>query len=272
MSSGHHPPIEIMNTEKCALPSKLIDQVFSIYVGLPYHYHQTDESFPVLYLLDANVTFSFIDLIRVFQIQQKVPHFLTIGIGYPVTNFLETDSLRQRDFTPSIDKETLAHQKAASNQAGPIMMGGAQTFLRFIREELKPFVSANYRIMPNDAAIFGTSYAGLFALYALFTQPDTFTKYLIGSPSIWWDDSIILAYERDFAAQHTSLNATIFTYVGSHEAETNVNNVIKLSTILDCRAYKGLQLKTQIFEGEDHMSVSMAAFFRGLREIYQPTD
>ena len=270
--SGQYPSIEIPNTEKRTLPSNFVDQVFSIYVGLPYNYQQTDKPFPVLYLLDANVTFSFIDLIRVFQVQQKVPDFVTVGIGYPVADFLETSELRQRDFTPSIDKETLAHQRASSAQSEPIMMGGAAAFLRFLREELKPFISSNYRITPDEAAIFGTSYAGLFALYALFTEPDTFTNYLIGSPSIWWDDAIILTYEREFAAQQPGLNASIFMYAGSHEAEANVNNVMKLSDILEHRAYQGLRLKTKIFEGEDHMSVSMAAFFRGLREVYQPAD
>ena len=185
---SQYPPIKIPNTEMRSLSSTLIDQRFSIYVGLPYSYSQTDKMYPVLYLLDANVTFSFIDLIRVFQIQRKVPEAIIIGIGYPVTNFLETDGLRQRDFTPSIDEDTLTSDRASSETDGSIMMAGAEQFLHFVREELKPFVLSNYRAIDDKAAVFGTSYAGLFALYVMFTMPDTFRRYLIGSPSIWWDN------------------------------------------------------------------------------------
>ena len=81
--------------------------------------------------------------------------------------------------------------------------------------------------------------------------------------------SIIFSYEREFASHKDALKANVFMYAGSQEAEANINNVIKLSDILYDRGYEGLQLNTQIVDGEDHMTVNFAAFFRGLKEIYQ---
>ena len=44
--------------------------------------------------------------------------------------------------------------------------------------ELTPFIESNYRAEPTDRAIFGYSDGGLFVLYALFSQPGTFRRYI----------------------------------------------------------------------------------------------
>ena len=66
--------------------------------------------------------------------------------------------------------------------------GGAGSFLRFIRQELMPFIQSSYPVRPEEKAIAGSSFGGLFALYTLFHHPDTFNCYIIGSPSIGWDE------------------------------------------------------------------------------------
>ena len=78
--------------------------------------------------------------------------------------------------------------------------GGAANFLRFIREELQPFIDKEYPTIPSDRGYFGDSLGGLFGLYALFNEPETFNRYIIGSPSIWWDEKAIVKQAEKFIA------------------------------------------------------------------------
>ena len=49
-------------------------------------------------------------------------------------------------------------------------------YLRFLVEELKPFVDARYRTLPgrDDTVVMGSSMGGLISLYALAKYPDVF--------------------------------------------------------------------------------------------------
>jgi predicted alpha/beta superfamily hydrolase len=77
--------------------------------------------------------------------------------------------------------------------------GNAEKALRFMRKELMPYVNANYRTDPEDSTIVGHSGGGLFALYVLFREPETFRRYVVSSPSMWWDKKVILKHERRYS-------------------------------------------------------------------------
>jgi hypothetical protein len=52
--------------------------------------------------------------------------------------------------------------------------GGADNFLRFIRDELAPWVDGNYRTIAHRVLI-GHSSGGSFAIHALITDPTVFS-------------------------------------------------------------------------------------------------
>jgi len=147
--------------------------------------------------------------------------------------------------------------------------GGAENFLRFIREDLIPLVSSQYRVDPKDRCFSGYSLAGFFGLYTLFHQPDTFQRYIISSPWMDGDDPQMLRFETEYATTHSDLPATVFVGAGSLEPEFMVNNISKLEKAFRNRNYPNLQLHTQIFEGETHLSVLPYTITRGLKVVYK---
>jgi predicted alpha/beta superfamily hydrolase len=195
-------PVTIPDTERRMLSSSVVDQEFSIYVALPYSYTKESKAYPVVYVLDANGMFGMVtETVRLLA-YEGLPDDIIVGIGYPVGTYTATLGLRTRDMTPTeVDAawydEFISHFSEQPAYAGA---GGAAHFLRIIREELMPLVNTNYRTMPEDSMLMGDSFGGLFSLYALFSQPDTFQRYVIGSPSVWWDNEVILRFEKDFAA------------------------------------------------------------------------
>ena len=61
------------------------------------------------------------------------------------------------------------------------MLGGADRFLAFITDELKPWVQDRYAVASDDSMFFGDSRGGLFATYVLLTEPSTFRRYGSGA-------------------------------------------------------------------------------------------
>jgi hypothetical protein len=267
--STQYPQVTIPNTEVRGVSSSNVGQEFKIFVALPRSYADLDKTYPVLYVLDANGTFGmFTETIRMLQFGEELPEMIIVGIAYPVNGFVETLGLRARDYTPTVDSEWFdEYVESRPDMVKSGGTGGAGNFLKFLREELMPFIQSNYRIDPEDKAIAGASFGGLFALYALFHYPDTFNRYIIGSPSIWWDEAVTFTYESEFAASNVDLSAKVFMSVGALEAEDMIAPMQKLARTLQDRGYDSLELKTRIFEDEAHMSACLAGVSTGLRAV-----
>jgi uncharacterized protein len=120
-----------------------------------------------------------------------------------------------------------------------------------------------YRTLPGDNGILGHSFGGLFGLYALFNQPDTFKRYIIGSPSVSWDETVLLDADK-FVANKAEVAARIFMSVGAEEEASMVSDMQKVTDILKEIQSQELKLSTQIFEGEIHVSVIPAHISRGI--------
>ena len=254
-------PVIIPNTETWIVPSAEGDRDFRIFVALPHSYHDTDKMYPVVYSLDANGGFGMVtDIVRMLHIGQEVPEVIIVGIGYPTNDDTEINNLRIKDFTPTTP------QDGSMLDLGPT--GSAGSFLRFIRETLKPFIQSQYRIIPENATLVGHSLGGLFALYTLFKYPDTFNRYIAGSPSIWWDNKVIFEYERYFAEDNTDLAAKVFMAMGSLESLTDINYMHNLAQNLKGREYANFELTTHVFEDETHMSIIPIFVNRGLRIVF----
>ena len=132
-------------------------------------------------------------------------------------------------------------------------------------------INSNYRTDPTDSTIVGHSFGGLFALYVLFHEPDTFRRYVASSPSLWWDKKVTFEYEREYASKHTKLPAKMFLSVGSLEGPM-VSNVEELVRVLEQRKYVGLEWESHIFEDEGHFSVGGPAICRGISSVFSKSN
>lgn len=261
------PQVTIPDTEIHLVFKSNVNQEFRIFVALPHTYASLDKAYPTLYVLDANAFFGTVtETVRSLATFNEIPEILIIGIGYSVNTVTETIGFRTRDYTPTRVDEWYK-EVPLPNKPEYCGSGGGSDFLRFIRFELIPFINTTYRTIPKNDAIFGFSFGGLFALSVLFDQPDTFSHYIIGSPTVWWDDAVILKREKNFAANNTDLSAKVFISVGSGESERMVTGMQTLAKTLQDRRYKNLEIATHIFEGETHVSVPPATISRGLRTV-----
>src|SRR6202043_2687869 len=94
----------------------------------------------------------------------------------------------------------------------------AREFLQCIREELMPFISAHYPALPDDNNYSGYSAGGTFGLYTLFTQPDTFRRYSLGSPATSYKGHHFgIDLVKAFNKSGKTMDAKVFVSVGELE-------------------------------------------------------
>ena len=270
------PPVTVANSFRHMLRSEAIGQDFLIDVSLPYV--MSDAPMPVVYVTDGNSMFPIIaNTARLLQLGGELPPMIVVGIGYAVDSTAEILALRTRDLTPTLDA---AFVERSSEGPMPlpksIQPGGAAVFLDFIEREVKPLIEANYRVKTTDATLVGDSLGGLFTLYALFNRTEEYQRYLVGSPSLWWDERTLFNDEAAYAGNAEDLDVDLFLSVGALEEDPAnaedwakmVSNTQAMARLLEDRSYPNLRMTTIVFDNETHLSVIPATFSRGLREVF----
>ena len=127
-------------------------------------------------------------------------------------------------------------------------------------------MEANYRADPSHRVLQGSSYGGLFTLYALFTEPGLFSSYMAASPAVSYDNRVAFKQEAEFARVHKELPVKLYIAVGGAEGLTGP--VQEFMQAVKSRGYKGLKLETRVIEGERHSGNKPEAYNRGLRFLF----
>jgi tetratricopeptide (TPR) repeat protein len=148
--------------------------------------------------------------------------------------------------------------------------GGADKILKFFESELIPEIQKRYRIEPYRIFA-GHSLSGLFALHALITKPELFQAYIAVSPSLEWDNEVVLRHLKDFLASRNQLKGTLFfTLSDEGVAVTRFNDDFEqLRQSLAANASSGFQWDSLVMKDEDHGSGVLRAHYAGLRKIFQ---
>ena len=266
-------PYHIPDVVTHQIQSTNVDQTFAIHVWQPMTKKDGSEKFPVLYITDANGGISMAELMHFLHLGGDAPRFIMVGIGYPVDHALGGLNIRNRDLTPTPSAQLeygLPVDGVLSITSGK-KSGGAKEFLSFIRDELVPFIDENYNTIEGDRGFFGDSLGGLFGLYTLFHEPDTFSRYIIGSPSIWYDDTVSIKYAEKFLVSDQLLNARIYMSVGELEEavpDHMVSNVYKMFALLKSKPMPDLDIKMDVIPGETHTSVVGINLIKGIQAVY----
>jgi uncharacterized protein len=163
--------------------------------------------FPVLYVLDANAWFGLAaEMTRLYELEGGPA--IVVGVGYDVDTLYDPPR-RAHDFT-------LGPPPVVQPPYHTAAFGGADAFLRFLRADLRDDLARSYPIDLQRQALFGHSLGGYFALYALFTQPDSFAVITAASPAIWWDPKRLADAERSFIGRR-SARPSVLVAVGAQE-------------------------------------------------------
>jgi predicted alpha/beta superfamily hydrolase len=271
-------PASLMASHRYTLHCPVIGETFRIDVALP-EFPRRGRPLPVVYVMDGNTVFGIAaQAARFLQNAREIPQVLMVGVGYDLDCTRPRaayGALRTRDLTPSLDQAFLERILAEQTAPFPVEAdppaGGADDFLDFLTNRLRPFIAGLYDTDPGDQSLVGSSLGGLFSLHALLTRPGAFQRHVANSPALWWHDREVFAREAVVAQSGAELPAQLFMSVGGLEAgETwdGVRDCAEFAASLKARRYPGLVLTHHVFDGESHTSVIPAALSRGLRAVF----
>lgn len=165
------PIVEIIS-EKFFIPQ--LNRTRKIWALLPYNYHKTDKTYPVLYLQDAQNLFNEGSAFGNWEIDEKMSILAEYGRGDVIIIAIENGS------EDRIKEYILDNDSITKNAEG-------KKYIRFLADTLKPYVDSVYRTKPERefTGIGGSSLGGLISIYSGFLYPEVYSKLLIFSPSLW---------------------------------------------------------------------------------------
>jgi predicted alpha/beta superfamily hydrolase len=238
--------------EKFQIESKVLAETRTYVVQTPDYYKNRIDAYPVLVLQDAENNFAYTSAaVHLLSANGRIPAMIVVGIN-------NTDRLR--DMTPSKP----AFGFGGTPFTGPA--GGADKFLSFIADELLPTIDRNYRTRPYRVLI-GHSLGGLFAVYALLNRPEVFRGYLVSSPSLWWDDQVLVRAAQPFFAAHKELRADLYMTM-ANEGDTMLGGAWKLSAVLEESKLPFLRWQFRRYPEEEHGTIPYMSTYEGLQAIF----
>ncbi len=268
--AGAEPaPYSMDRTEVHRLHSRLLQRDYELYIGLPPEGPATAR-YPLLFVTDAPVAFPVIRAMsrRLGHEGPQAQQMVLVGLSYALGDSATVS--RNRDYTPT--------QRKPSNQDSSERYGEAEAYARFVRQEVLPYLAAHVPQADHARRYFaGHSYGSLFGAYVLLHHTDLFQRYILSSPSLWYDQDRLLNEAAALATRRQRVNAQVLLLAGAKEqtepgrrarpdrdaAGDIVGNVQRFERSL--RQLPGLQVQSQIIPDEDHLSAFPSAMVRGLR-------
>lgn len=232
-------------------------RTYTLYVQLPESYTASDSaSYPVLYLTDAEAELlgMFTGLNYFLRLTENTRDVILVGVADG--GIAEHFRNRRLDYTPTVSPP-------ASNPSG-----GAAEFLSFLRDRAIPFIEHRYRTSPADRGIWGHSLGGLFAAYALLDSPGTFHRYLLSSPTLSYDDQLLVKRAAAYTGMHDGRPVRIYSAYGAEEPASHVQAGNAFFSALGAAGDPDLRIETDLVPEANHATVMPIAFVRGMRAAY----
>lgn len=237
---------------------------YDMSVYLPDSYDTSKSSYPVLYCTDGSAHEMLIPaLYTALRFAEEVEEIIIVEITCS-DDSLRWKENRDRDFTPS---ELHKKEYMELTPKNPDSAGGAGNFLKFIKLELIPYVESHYRADTGSRGYFGHSYGGLFGVYAIAVEPGLFKKYIIGSPSLWYDNFSLIDMLSSVPAWDLVIEK-VYICTGEKEPADMLKSFSLLKKWFAKNELTSRQLKTEIINGETHRSSVVQCLFSGMRFLY----
>lgn len=242
-------------------------ETYRILVSAPVGGEPPRGGYPVLYVLDGNAYFGSFAQARWVQEYLPIGKSIVVGVGYPGDK--AWDPRRMNDYTAQLrdppPPETRAYAKYRS--------GARQQFLDFMTGKLRAEIAQRFPVNPERQSLFGHSFGGLFALYALYERPQAFQSIVAASPSMEWNAQSILDDERAFTDKLTAgkigQTSRLMVIVGDRDADGDPESARLLTDRLERLSGWGLRVRLQRYPDEVHASVPAQSANDVLRFAFQ---
>lgn len=244
------------------IQSKALAEKRTLNIYLPEGYQQNDTTkYPVIYLLDGSADEDFIHIVGLVQFNSfewvnQVPKSIVVGIA-------TVDRKRDFTFPTAIEGDKKRYPTT----------GHSDKFISFIEKELQPYIQAKYKTDANKTLI-GQSLGGLLATEILIKKPALFNKYIIISPSLWWDNASLLNQDSEIRENTFKQQTDVYIAVGKEGlTPTEIPRVMEVDANLLTEKIKGFKNKNvkvyfDFLPQENHATIMHQAVSNSFKFLY----
>ncbi|MDP5201054.1 alpha/beta hydrolase [Flavobacterium sp. DG2-3] len=244
------------------IQSKELNEKRILNIYLPEGYNPAEATkYPVIYLLDGSANEDFIHISGLVQFNSfewinQVPKSIVVGIA-------TVDRRRDFTFPTTVEKDKSRFPTT----------GHSDQFIAFIEKELQPFMDKNYKTNESKTII-GQSLGGLLETEILLKKPFLFNKYVIVSPSLWWNNGSILDLDSEILKANFSQKTEIYVAVGKEGlAPTAMPRVMEvdanlLTEKLKESKSKNIKVYFDYFPEENHGTILHPAVANSFKFFY----
>ncbi|QCK16127.1 alpha/beta hydrolase-fold protein [Mangrovivirga cuniculi] len=246
--------------EEVTIESKELGQTRELMIYTPFGYADSAyKYYNVMYVFDAQNRM-FFDYTTSVSMLSKEAGQGCIVVGIKATFIEEIFYARNHDFLPSDTKRNM----------GPKSKGNAENFLKYIKNEVVPYIESNYPTLPGRTAV-GHSLGASFITYALIEEPDLFDNYIAVSPNVDYDDQRLVRGLRKLNPEEFESKKYFYISHGD-EGETwgwkeaNENAYALLKDTLDSEKF---QVTIEKHPEENHGSNFMPSLHSAMQAYYK---
>jgi predicted alpha/beta superfamily hydrolase len=244
------------------LQSKELGENRILNIYLPEGYNPKDnEKYPVIYLLDGSADEDFIHISGLVQFNSfewinQVPKSIVVGIA-------TVDRRRDFTFPTTLEKDKTRFPTT----------GHSDKFITFIEKELQPFIDKKDKTTTSKTII-GQSLGGLLETEILLKKPFLFNKYVIVSPSLWWNNGSLLNSDSEILHENFNQQTEVYIAVGKEGlTPTEIPRVMEVDANLLAEKIKASKSKNirvyfDYLPTENHGTILHPAVSNSFRFFY----
>jgi predicted alpha/beta superfamily hydrolase len=244
-------PLPVRNDTAVYSSSPIMAEQRTLWIHLPADYYTTNNTYPVLYLLDGDTHFSYASQMADFLAghdRNRIPELIVVGI-------VNVD--RQRDFSPVYAKKPDGNLDSLRILPDT----GLGRFARYIKNEVIPYIDGHYRVQPYRI-LEAHSLAGLPAMYTKETYPQLFAAMVLTSPVL--SGPLVRNLDAFLKAAHPH-NGKLFIGIGNE----NTSAVDALIRSIHDQAPNWFEWSNANYPDENHFTVPYKTLFDGIKFIYR---
>jgi predicted alpha/beta superfamily hydrolase len=209
-----------------AFPSKFLPTPRDLIVFLPSGYRQGGKRYPVLYMQDGQNLFDpatgfagqewqLDEIASQLIASEKIAPLIIVGI-------YNTGGRRIGEYTSSMGDKP-------------------PSYAQLVVEEVKPLIDARFRTLqgPENTGLGGSSLGALVSLAIGLKYPRVFGKLVVMSPSVFWDDKVIL---KEVARFEGDPKPKIWVDIGTNESSNPKSTLENTRELRDALSAKGWRL------------------------------
>ena len=230
--------------KKVKMQSHILEKEMRLSIHIPDGYESSHARYPVLYAFQTHFE-QIAGAVKNLYDYRLTPHMICVQIDNYDFGYLTPTPIEGRPNS-----------------------GQADRFLAFFKEELFPFMNANYRVH-NYRIIFSNSWGAAFIVYAMFTQPELFQTGIASIPWVNYENQNRFIMDNADSILKKGKYHNNFLYMTMDNEAVLLPDLNTFIGILKDNPKPGLDWEYHHWPEEDHTSTPYRSIYSGLRALFK---